>query len=428
MKQTILFTLVAILGVMNAKAQDIVQVSVGANYAKQVYYQLSDDQTFVLNNNSWDLAFAQTGSIEAGIHVNESVTISFTGPAPATLLFMAPTNNFEDVIEMDMIGDSLYNDELSWGNGALNVPRDTNDWADFGWGSYNAINHAIEGNQVYVIQLRDNSYRKFMIQSLISGVYTMKYAALDGSNEQVVTIDKAAYPDNKLILFSFLEGKVLDELPVSYDLIFQRYSELDPSNVGVMVEYTVTGILTAPGVLSAQANGIGDPEDVDPALYVDSLDQQLNIIGQDWKFFSFETGWNIVDNVCYFVKTTEDRLWQLYMYDFEGSSTGTYTLAKWDHGILAGVEDPLSPFESVTVVPNPVSSHEAFSLVLEAKTAAPAHIVLVNQLGQVIREYKRDVQSGLNAFEMDIPGLTSGQYILQVESGDSRVVRKVSIK
>jgi hypothetical protein len=29
-----------------------------------------------------------------------------------------------------------------------------------------------------------------------------------------------------------------------------------------MIEYTVTGIVTAPGVLSAQANNIEDPEEV----------------------------------------------------------------------------------------------------------------------------------------------------------------------
>jgi hypothetical protein len=42
-----------------------------------------------------------------------------------------------------MIVDTLYNDELSWVNGALNVPRNPDDFADFGWGTYNSNNHAI---------------------------------------------------------------------------------------------------------------------------------------------------------------------------------------------------------------------------------------------------------------------------------------------
>ena len=408
-------------------AQDIVQVSVGANYANQVYYRLSDDQTQNLNNNSWDLAFAQTASFEAGIHVNESITISFTGPSPSTLVYLAPTNEFGDAIDVEMIGDSLYNDELGWGNGALNVPRDTSNFADFGWGSYNPVNHAIQGDRVFVIQLRDGSYRKFMIESLISGVYTLKYADLDGGNEQSVTIAKADYPDNKLILFSFLEGKVLENLPSGYDLIFQRYSDLDPTNAGVMVEYPVTGVLSGPGVLSAQANGIDDPESVDPELYLDSLTQQIDIIGQDWKFFSFESGWNIVDDICFFVKTDEDRLWQIYMYDFEGSSTGTYTFAKWDHGLVAGVEDPYAGFESVTVLPNPVSRNEPFNLVLETREAIPALISLVDLQGHVIAQRTHSLHNGLNTLELSFPDLTTGLYLVRVDTESGRIVRKVTV-
>lgn len=424
----ILLTLLSLVGI-SLMAQDIVQVSIGSNYANQTYYNLATDNTMSIGNNNWDLAFAQTASFEAGIHVNESVTISFVGPSPTTLVFKAPTNNFDDVIEIEAIGDSLYNNETSWGNGgALNIQKDSLDFADFGWGLYNTSNHAIEGNRVFVIKLRDESFRKFMVQSLISGVYTLKYADLDGSNEQTVTIDKANYEDNKLILFSFLGNKVLNDLPADFDLIFQRYSDLDPSNVGVMVEYTVTGIVAAPGVLSAQANNITDPEEVDFEDYVDSLEQQIDIIGQDWKYFSFESGWVIKDDVSFFVKTAENRLWQIYIYDFEGSSTGTYTIAKWDHGILAGLEDITNDFESVTVVPNPVQQNASFSLVVEAKKESDIHLSLVNSNGQLIKQYNKTIYSGLNAFQIPSTGMNSGVYYLHINSAEGQLVKTISVK
>lgn len=424
-----LLLFVSIFITISLYSQDIVQVSIGSYYSNQVYYQLADDATSTINNNNWDLAFAQTASFEAGIHVNESVTISFTGASPSTLLYLAPSNDFDEVIDLDMVTDSLYNDELSWGNGALNVPRDTNDFADFGWGVYNSNNHAIEGNRVFVIKLRDDSYRKFMVQSLISGVYTLKYAYLDGSNEQVITIDKADYEGKPLILFSFLSGGVLNNLPEDYDLIFQRYSDLDPSNAGVMVEYTVTGIVTAPGVLSAQANNIEDPETTDFEAYIDSLDTQIDIIGQDWKFFSFESGWNIREDVTFYIKTLDDHLWQIYLYDFEGSSTGTYTFAKWDHGVIAGTEDVTMPgIEAMTIVPNPVRSNDRFSLVVESLETSQVQINIVNQQGQQIRSYSKSLNHGLNAFDFSTEYMPAGIYYLQLETPKGQISQTISVK
>jgi hypothetical protein len=411
-----------------AYSQDIVQVSIGANYANQVYYTLANDDMTVIGNNAWDLAFAQTESFEAGIHVNESITISFMGTSPSTLLFLAPGQDFNDPIDPEMVGDSLYNDELSWANGALNVPRNPEDFADFGWGFYNTDNHAIIGNRVFVIQLRDGSYRKFMIESLISGVYTLKYANLDGSSEKTVSIDKNDFAEKPLILFSFLEDKVLDNLPEGYDLIFQRYSDLDPSNAGVFVEYTVTGILAAPGVLSAQANNIDDPEEVDHTIYLDSLEQQIDIIGQDWKFFSFESGWNILEDVTFFVKTNDNHLWQIYIYDFEGSSSGTYTFAKWDHGILAGTGEIGSGIDGMSLAPNPVPAGSGFSLVLETGEALPAHISIIHPHGQTVMSYEKSLQQGLNGYRLNTSGLARGIYYVQVKTPIGQVSQPLVVK
>jgi len=406
---------------------DIIQVQIGNNYSNQVYYTLENDETTTIGNNTWDIAFAITTSLEAGIHVNESVSISFTGASPSTLLYKAPVNIFEEIVYTDEIGDSLYNDESSWGyGGALNIQKDPANYADFGWGYYNPANHALIGDRVFVIKLRDESYRKFIIESMINGVYTLKYAALDGSNEQTVLIDKAEYENHHLILFSFLDGAVI-EGPSSWDLVFQRYSDLDPSNVGIDVEYTVTGILTAPGVLSVQADNV-NPDDVNFENYLDSLDSQLDIIGQDWKFYSFDTGWNIIDDRVFFVKTADNKLWQIYMYDFEGSSTGTYTFAKWDLGEVAGVKDAKSNFSSLTVVPNPASSNAEFSLVLESKNSGQARISVIDLDGRLVMEYEKQISTGLNAVNISTSALVAGNYFLAISTPDERIVRKLAIK
>ena len=413
----------------NINAQDdIIQVSIGANYANQTYYTLNTDETFQVGNDEWDIAFANSGPTEAGIHVNESVTLSFTGPSPKTLLYKAPTNVFSDVITIESIGDSLYNNETSWGyGGALNIQKDPVNWADFGWGTYNTDNHSIVGDRVFVIQLRDNSYRKFIIESLAGGVYTIRFAELDGTNEQTVAINKADYADQHLILFSFLDAAVLEEQAMTWDLSFQRYSDLDPRNVGVDVEYTVTGILTAPGVKSAQANDV-NPDDVNFEDYLDSLDSQLDIIGQDWKYFSFETGWNIIDDVVYFVKTSDNILWQIYMYDFEGSSTGTYTFAKWNHGEVAGINDINSKFESVSLVPNPINPGASFSIILDSNYSGDAKINIYNMTGHQISSYSHKLSAGMNAIRLSTGHIPTGNYLVRVNTGEEIIVRKLSIK
>jgi len=428
MRKAILILFIGTIFGLGLTAQDIVQVAIGANYANQVYYTLADDATQMVGNDDWDLAFALTGAFEFGIHVNESASISFVGDVPKTLIWKAPTDNFEDPISFEEKGDSLYNDESNWGyGGALNVSRDTSDWADFGWGFYNLTNHVIEGNRVYVIQLRDNTYRKFMIESCVNGLYTIRYSDLTGDNEMTATVDKADYEGYHLALFSFLEGKVIDGQPTTWDLAFMRYSELDPSNVGVNVEYTVTGILTAPGVLSAQADGV-NPEEVDFELYIDSLSEQLDIIGQDWKFFSFDSGWNIIEDRVFFVKTADNNLWQLYMYDFEGSSTGTYTFAKWDLGQIAGVNDPMSELESVTLVPNPALSDNEFSVVIESGKNKDVKIMLFDQMGKLLYSREAELQNGLNAFNLSTNGLASGNYYVSIKGQGENVVRNLMVK
>lgn len=46
----------------------------------------------------------------------------------------------------------------------------------------------INGNRVFVIKLRDGSYKKLMIQSFAGGTYNLKYANFDGTEEKTVAI------------------------------------------------------------------------------------------------------------------------------------------------------------------------------------------------------------------------------------------------
>lgn len=427
MKKSLLTIIITLFISSFLFSQEYYLVEIGASYANQAYYTIETDESVKIGNNTWDLAFANTSSFEVGVHVNESVDLSFTGPSPKTLLFQAPTNDFNAVIAEEEIGDSLYNNEQSWAVGALNMLRDTTNPSDFGWGMYNPNNHAIQGNRVFVIQLRDNSYRKFIIESLIGGIYTLKHSNLDGSDEKVALINKADYSNSHLILFSFKDNAVIDNNPTTWDLSFQRYSDLDPNNVDVFVEYTVTGILTAPGVLTIQVDD-ADPDNIKFEDHKDKFENSLDVIGQDWKYFSFETGWEIIENRVFFVKTADNHLWQMVLYDFSGSSAGGYAFGFWDLGFVSKVENMNSNFNNCTIVPNPIKSGEEFSIVVESKNYQKTSIKLMNINGQVIYSTDKTFNEGLNYFKMPSEYTTPGNYILTIDNGSDKIVRKVSIK
>jgi hypothetical protein len=141
------------------------------------------------------------------------------------------------------------------------------------------------------------------------------------------------------------------------------------------------------------------------------------------------TGWNIREDVSFFVKTRDDHLWQIYIYDFEGSSTGTYTFAKWDHGVIAGVVDmTIEEIDGLSIVPNPVRSNDHFSLLVESKLATEAQINIVNQQGQQIKSYSKSLNNGLNAFEISTDNMAAGIYYLQLRTPTGQISQAISVK
>ncbi|MCB0547990.1 MAG: T9SS type A sorting domain-containing protein [Phaeodactylibacter sp.] len=425
MKQFTPFFLIAMLHLATMKAQEFVQVAVGASYSQQAFYTLSNNEKTVLANESWDLAFG-TAAQGAAIFYNEAAKASFTGEAPQLSLYLAPTNNFADEVNLSLITDTLYNPEIDWDNGAFNSIKNENDPDDYGWGAFDTGTQSILGNKVYALQLRNGTWKKIFIESMANGIFTMKYANLDGTGENTVTINKADYSGSPLAFFSFTSGTATAS-PSGWDLLFTRYrTPLDPGD-GEVIQYMVTGVLSAPGVEVAEARNI-DPETVDYTLYLDSLGSQLDIIGQDWKFFDLGASMWIVDlSRAYFVKTAGNHLWKLVFYTFDGSSTGNFTFEKTDLGPLSGVESPVSNFIDFGLFPNPATTEMTISFSLE-ESQKDLYIYLSNSLGQPVWQSRVQGNTGLNILEVHPKGLPAGIYTLTLGKGRDTVTTKVVIR
>ncbi len=402
-------------------AQSIDQPSVGNSYANQTFYTLNDGTTKTNANTAWDIAFDVSPG-GAGVLVNESVGLSFTGPLPEVELYYSGSTDFATADTTGMT--RLYNPEINWTSGAFNSVATPGNQVDLGWGDY-TFGSGVFSTRVFFIRLRNGLFQKIEIQSLVSGVYTFRHADYDGSNEVSYTVDKANYPNRTLAYFSLETGTALDLEPEKWDLLFTRYYTLldDGTGTGNMLNYMVTGVLHNANVSVAQADNI-DPATVDHNNYT-SYSDTLNKIGHDWKFFDFQTGWGIEQNRVYFVQNS-DSLWKVQFLDFEGSSTGITTLERTFETLLVSTNGLYDSFESFEVYPNPVIDHVniAFELKVDSRDA---NLTLRNALGQTILNQNVWINNGLNVLRLPID-VSTGVYYLSLEVDNEIITKPVFVK
>lgn len=422
MRKFYLFTLGLFL-TFTLSAQTIDQVSIGAGYATQTFYTLSDGSTQSNSDDAWDIAF-NVSLQGSGVFVNEGLALSMTQELPEVELYETASDDFENI---DTLGQQrIYNNEVSWAAGAFNHIASETDPFDLGWGAYNPATTSVTSNRIFAIKLRSGTFKKLEIQSLISGVYTFRYANLDGSDEVTTTIAKSDYTGKTLAYYSLETDEALDLEPAVWDLKFTRYKTLLPAGPGVELNYLLTGTLSNDGVEVAQVDGI-DPLTVSHLDYEDSYSDTLTVIGHDWKNFDLDIfQWVIPSDRVYFVKSTENELWKVQFLDFEGSSTGVSTFEKSFITELTSTEDTFEALNSFSVFPNPAV--DVVTVAFELEHNIPnAVLQLSNTLGQILQVYDTQVQSGLNIKELPID-VPSGMYYVSLRAGTDIITKPVLVK
>lgn len=398
-------------------AQTVQEISTGAGYQKQSFVNLSAGTEKEVANTAWDIAFTVYGQQDAGVFVNESSGSSMGMPLPLVEVFDALSDNFSDEPDPAILIDyQLFNTEKSWAFGAFNERRNPDNALDFGWGEYNPQTGEVIGNWVYVVKLRNGQYRKIKIESLIGGIYTFKYANLNGTNEVTKAINKADHAGKTLAYFNLESGAIANVEPASggFDLLYCRYiTELYEPGTMEYILYYVTGILTGPGGKVAEADAV-DPATVDYADYQDSLRTELDVIGHDWKFFDL-SAWIVDADRVFFLKTAENRVWKLHFIDFEGSFTGTAVLEKTDLGIMSAVEDPAALGLEVATYPNPVQDQLTVSLEVPAGLAHRAQLQVIDLQGRVVQQQPVVLKEGFQVFQLPAATWASGMYLLKLQ-------------
>ncbi|MEM1217313.1 MAG: HmuY family protein, partial [Bacteroidota bacterium] len=383
-KLTLAGALIALVAQASIAQSGFAQISAGPMYSQQAYFNLAQMEAVeTIENTDWDIAFTAVGFQDAGILVNEATAFSFADPLPEVELYHAPTDDFNDNVDPAVLGERLFNDEASWLYGAGNAGRDESNIADYGWGTYDGGSMTVIGEQVFVIKLRSGAYKKFMIESLAITTYNVKYADLDGGNETTVTIDKNVQA-GALALFSFDQGSVIAS-PTNWDILFTRYYTILDDN-GTLVDYNVTGVHSGPETQVAVIDGV-NPDEVDLG-YAEDFSSQVDLVGWDWKFFSFQDGWILDTDISYLIKVGDGTVYRIHFFDFEGSSTGIASFEWAELGILNTAET--NPDLGVKLAPNPVSQGLTADLMLELAHRELSRVRGVsNALGLEIHDLER---------------------------------------
>lgn len=385
-------------------AQEQQEVVTGASYADDVYYSLANGTVTTVARNNWDLGFT-TSNFSVSILANNSAGVE---------VYTYPAGDTADWATLDTTGmtwSPLYNSIETFDEGAFSA--NATGHPDYGWGTYNMANHIITGDSLYVIKTVAGEYKKLAIimRGAMANTWDFKYANLDGSDEELVSLNSGEYNSKGFVYYSIDGKEIIDREPVQadWDLLFTKYWDNT-------IPYFVTGVLTNEDHLLAQEV---KEEGLDQSTFVEFEDSAftsvISIIGSDWKSFDMGTMTYVVDStVVYFLKSygeTDSTYYKLYFTGFTGMSEGKYTFMQEELSLVSAKETGI--IQMLQVYPNPASEYLNVVFDYVGETA----IQIIDMTGRSV--YSNLYHSGgFSNLSLDINHLNPGLYFLKVNAGE----------
>jgi len=416
MKKTLLFafTLLISLGLL---AQEQKEVVTGAGYADDVYYSLENGTVATVQRDNWDIGFV-VNYYSAGLSANTGSGVElYTWPD-------GDINDWADVDTVDMDWPPMYNSIVSFEEGAFN--RNALDHPDYGWGIFSQSgSYPIIGDSLFVIKTISGAWKKLAIIEKIAStnIWEFKYANLDGTGEQTVTLEAGDYDDKYFVHYSIDSMKIQDREPamVDWDLLFTRYYDYT-------IPYYVTGVLINDDHIMAQEVRESGMDQATQEGYVDTaFTDTISLIGSDWKYFDMDAmEYAFIDTVVYYLKKdggdSNDSYYKIYFTGFSGGSfggLGVYNFMQERLTFVSAEEHEFDTEKLLEVYPNPASEklHVVFDLVGQSE------IEIIDMTGRHVNKTYYDA-AGFTNYSLDISSLNKGVYFVRVSAeGQSNILR-----
>ena len=379
------------------KAQVVSEnLSLEPGYTNDIFYSLTDGEVSNISRAGWDIAF-YTNAFSAGIIINEGAGVS---------LYNYPNGDTAAWANFDTTNMSswtpLYNSNEYWEDGAFN--RAALGHPDYGWGIYNAITHGLTGDSLYLINSPEAGLKKLWIVDKVSvdDIYHIKYADIDGSNEQTVELDLKPYTAKNFAYYSLVTNELIDREPeADWDIMFTKYMDLTPDNEGNMVPYLVTG---ATSNINRYANKFYPVADDYNDWSAQPFDSLKNVIGYNWK--SFDMGsfqWVVEDSTTFFMMNTAGDVYKIVFTAWEGSTTGAFSFDKEMVHASSVFENNDNNIQ-LNVYPNPASQ-----FINIKSDITEGNIILTDIQGREVMQFEL-----IENTSIDISQLPKGLYFVNI--------------
>lgn len=412
------FTLLAAALFMNvaAHAQQVNgQVTMGPNYANDVYYGLDGQTATATNRADWDISFYRKSNFSTGIRVNDTKGIQVFEASND----LSTWNN----INVANAGSwtELYNDDTNWQEGAFNQAS-----AVYGWGAYDIATHFVKGTIVFVLKYTTGEYVKLKIDQLNapSGTYSFTYAKLINgtwSTDKTVSIAHSVSPNNLFNYYNFITDSVTTPEPEQskWDLKFTKYiTPLDAG--GSIVMYSVTGVLQSDLIKVAKTE-TGNP--TNDAAYLASI----NTVGYDWKTFNMSSGGYTIKPTNFFIKnSTTNKIYKLNFTAFEGSATGVVKFNYENVTASLGTSDLEKTKFGVYTTNQP----KTISIVYNSNQSASSNlsVQVYSMNGQLVHQEIYKPTSSFTNKTIQLSKLPAGVYVVKLQSADKVESKKVVLQ
>jgi len=387
-------------------------VAMLSGYANEIYYSMTNGEVASVPRAQWDIAF-RTPNRSSSIMINEGTGV---------MLYTYPNSDTTGWATVDTAGlhtwKPMYNSLSDWENGAFS--RNAKSHPDYGWAIYNSVTHDLVADSLFIIKLRDGSFRKLWIVRKYSSdnLYSFRFANLDGSADTKITVDCNPYKSRNFVGYSIVTSEVIDFEPAasSWDLLFTKYESVQPDGT----PYPVTGVITNDGLKTIEYRN------VDPNLIIWDLalaDSSRSSIGWDWKVFNMNTfAYEVEDSLLYFVQDMAGKINKLMFTKFVGSNSGKIVFEKALN--VATVISENTRKTEMTVYPNPVK--DRLNISLDNMTSFPLRVTLSSLTGQVV--YALTVTENTRyALTIPINDIPDGMYLLTAKSATGTTAKKVVV-
>jgi hypothetical protein len=288
-------------------------IEIGSDYNNQVFYSLIDTSVVSINSyKDWSLGF-YCGTDASYIRLNAAANMWVIKTGSSNF-----SNNFGAVYDQS---DKRFDGSFGLDNDlALDLKMSIGISTDtvFNTAEVYLIHPGIdaEGNEL-------GTYKKFMFVGLYADSYLIKYAELDGSDQNEVMIPKDI--NLNFVSYSFKQNSIINIEPdkTSWDLLFTRFTDTVYTNdlSAFLTGYAVTGAYLNQNSVTAYLERDIAYEDINGANIDQSkLVNKLNVIGHDWKQFSDQ--YSIFSDKSYIVKDRAGRLFKMRFLSFYHELTG----------------------------------------------------------------------------------------------------------